>query len=237
MLRSRRALSWRTLGLLFGASLLTAAAQTLSFSPLRLFLQGNQRATSLNLTNGSQQAVTYAIDLVSWTQNGSDVYAPTRDLVVNPTRFTLQPGQQQTIRVALRGAPPNGERTYRVYVRELPPVATPGAPALKVQTLFRIGLPLFVLPTPGEARVGITVETGEKGAELVVRNEGSRYVLVKDFKYTLGGRTADPDTFNILAGGVLRFPLPAVGDATGVDISYRLGDAGEEQRATVPVKR
>jgi fimbrial chaperone protein len=46
------------------------------------------------------------VQLFAWSQDaGQDILQPTTDLLVSPPVFTVQPGQSQLLRIALRGAP------------------------------------------------------------------------------------------------------------------------------------
>ena len=67
---------------------------------------------------------------------------------MSPAIFTLQPGEKQVVRIALRGAPdPRRERAYRVLVSEVPTPqlkTTPDASGFRIA--LRMDMPLFVAP-------------------------------------------------------------------------------------------
>lgn len=244
MQRSVLALPHRALRLaaLFGTLSLGSvamAATSLQFAPTYMVLQGNQRATSLNIKNISTQTATFTAELVAWAQDGEDRYTPSRDFVLNPVRFTLRPGQEQTVRLALRGNLPPSERLYRVYISEQP--GAPGADGTStdtgalISTLYKIGLPLFVLPTPGQAVVNLSIEKQGNATNVIVRNDGNRYTLLRDFQVVAGDKQTNLKTFNLLAGGFLRFPLPDLGGANTVDVRFIQGNSTQEQRVTLKI--
>lgn len=216
-----------------------AAAQSLTFSPTYIIMEGNQRTSSITITNGSNSTMSYAAEFLAWTQNGQDQFVETRDFVVNPVRFTLRAGQQQTIRIGWRGGELNGERAYRLFVRELDlPSTSQGQQGPDIQaslrTLFRVGIPVFLRPEVGPAAITVALERTNDGADIVVRNTGGRYTLIRDLGVVgEGGSTSEGVSFNLLAGGVIRLPLNGLPAAvTQVDVQYFVGASDQPRRVT-----
>ncbi|WP_027482952.1 fimbrial biogenesis chaperone [Deinococcus pimensis] len=218
------------------------AATSLQFSPTSLQLRGSQTSTLVTIRNVSTQTATFSTELLRWRQDGQDQYAATRDFIVNPARFTLAPGQEQTVRLARRGAPTTEERAYRLYVQELPATAT-GESAegtvAQVTTLYRVGLPLFVTlgtPNVGTTEVTFTVDPTSDGQRVTVRNTNNRYTLVRDLQFTLGEVRTAPTAFNLLAGGALTFTLPNVPGVRTADVSAKVGASDETRRLTIELR-
>ncbi|WP_034386542.1 molecular chaperone [Deinococcus sp. YIM 77859] len=199
------------------------AATSLSFAPISLKLEGNQRSTQLTVRNTSHQPASFRMELASWTQDGEDKLAPTRDVIVNPATFRLAPGQEQTIRFALRGAPSNTEKAYRVFVQELPstPAQAQEANSIQLTTLYRLSLPLMVFPKNAAAQPQFALERSGTGTFVVARNTGNRYATLTDLELSAGGQKTKVPAFNLLGGGSLRFPVP--GNAAEVGLSFTQG--------------
>jgi fimbrial chaperone protein len=84
--------------------------------------------------------------------------APTRDLVFFPRLLVLAPGAQRVIRVGLATSVGPVEKSYRIFIEELPPVETEqAAPADGgVRVRVRVGIPVFVQPAGGRAEPRLT---------------------------------------------------------------------------------
>ncbi|UWX64332.1 fimbrial biogenesis chaperone [Deinococcus rubellus] len=207
---------------LVGLSLLTLAvpsaqaATALSFAPISLKMVGNQRATSLTLRNVSDQTASFRLELNQWTQNGEDLYAPTRDLIVNPSGFTLTPGQEQTIRIARRGnAADTNEHAYRVFIQELPPQAVDGPDgSVKITTLYRLSLPLMLSAVGAAPKLSFALERSSDGLAVVASNSGNLYTTLTDVELSVDGQKLEVPSFNLLGGGSMRFAVSGAAPTT-----------------------
>lgn len=176
-------------GLLGLALFAAAAAHAGSFevNPVRIHLEKKKSTAAITLRNTGEHPVLVQAEVLSWKQTGGeDVYAPSRDLLVNPPIFTVQPGKTQIVRVGLdRPVDPRNELAYRLYLREVPPDAAPAFSGLRVA--LRIGLPVFVAPeTPLKPALQWRVQRtadGALGVEAV--NTGNGHVQVVDLRLAL----------------------------------------------------
>ncbi|HKI74099.1 MAG TPA: fimbria/pilus periplasmic chaperone, partial [Pseudomonadales bacterium] len=127
------------------ASVGAQAAATLEISPIRIVLTQNAPVAVLHIHNhGTRQAVVQ-LDLSSWEeQDGQDVLQDTKAVVASPPLFTLQPDEDQVVRVVLMKQPVdwNVERAYRLFVQEVPP--PPDGSGHQVQLRVRISVPIFL---------------------------------------------------------------------------------------------
>ncbi len=136
---------------LFLASQL-ALAGSFSVSPTRLTLSVLQSSGMLTVRNTSDEETVVQLQANAWSQqqDGSDVLEASSDLIAVPPLFTLKPGASQVVRVGLRRAPAaEGELTYRLLLREVPPPIEEGFNGLQVA--LNLSLPVFVLPPQGAA--------------------------------------------------------------------------------------
>ena len=80
-----------------------AVAGSFSISPLRVDFTATSSTAALTVRNEEAAPVVVQTQGLGWSQEGGqDALAPSRDLLISPAVFTLQPGGSQLIRVALR---------------------------------------------------------------------------------------------------------------------------------------
>src|SRR4051812_29604670 len=104
-----------------------ALAASMHVAPLRLDLGPQRPVASLVIGNPEQAEIAVQAETVAWTQEGGrDVYTPTRDVLINPSIFRIPAGGQQIVRVGLQVGTDSTERSYRVFVRQLPQERAPG---------------------------------------------------------------------------------------------------------------
>jgi len=141
---------------------------------------------------------------------GRDAQTDTRDLILSPAIFTLQRGEKQVVRIALRGAPDaRRERAYRIFVSEVPGPqikATPDASGFRVA--LRMDIPLFVAPIqPATPEPSYTLDA--TNSRLIVSNAGTRHIRYTDFVVLQAGRkVAELPIFTALPGSERIFELP-----------------------------
>lgn len=160
-----------------------AAAQTsLSVAPLRIALTPARPVASLTMGNAEAAEVAVQAEVVHWSQDreGNDIYEPTRDVLVNPAIFRLPAGGRQIVRLGLQVPAEARERSYRIFLRQLPrdqALPQDGADGAKVQTLLRIGVPVFVPPAQPPQRVlNWSLQAAPAGYRLVLDNQGSEHI-------------------------------------------------------------
>jgi fimbrial chaperone protein len=190
---------------------LAAAQSSFTVSPLRVDLTPKAPAAIVDVINTSAGSLTVQMQQRAWVQSdGRDSQADTRDLILSPAIFTLQRGERQVVRIALRGAPDaQRERPYRIFISEVPtPQLKVGPDASGFRVALRMDIPLFVAPLqPAAPEPSYALE--EKGARLVVRNAGSAHIRYTDFAVLQAGRkVAELPIFTVLAGSERSFELP-----------------------------
>lgn len=229
---------------------LPAAATSLSVAPLRIVLTLQRPVASLTMGNAEDTEVAVQAEVVAWSQqDGRDAYEPTRDVLVNPAIFRLPPGGRQIVRLGLQVPADATERSYRVFLRQLPrdqALPADGSEGAKVQTLLRIGVPVFVPPLqprralhwslqPSGRATGATwrLVFDNQGSEhiqvtqLVVRREDGTELLRKSLsQYALAGQSAAID-----------IELPALPPDTRLQIEAATDAPEASSSATVRVPR
>jgi len=162
-----------------------ASAQSITASPLRADLSAAEPVAVITLRNDDPQFPTLVQARPNaWSVvDSADRYDPTRELVVSPTVFRLEPGQTQVIRLSLRGRPDaRSERLYRLFLQQLPDEAEQGRRSGNVRFLFTFGIPVVVAPSgnPNPApRIVWRIERGPAGDYLLrATNEGSAHLKI-----------------------------------------------------------
>ncbi len=212
--------------LLWAALAGSAIAGAFTISPIRVELTARAPLVAVTVRNNdpSTPAVIQAQAMLWSQQNGNDVYTESRSLVISPPIFTIQPGAEQVVRIALRGAPaPDRETLYRIYFQELPGTIEDPTTAERIPTVrmvLRMGVPVIVGPAAGKvvAKPVVQLEPTKPGSfRVIVRNEGTGHLrvtnlLVADAK--TGADVGKVGAFYVLPGQWWASEEFPVGDAS-----------------------
>lgn len=185
-----------------------AHAASLNVAPLSLQLTPPTASTTqFNVVNTDTVASEYRVEIMAWRQvDGEDTYEPTRDVVINPARVTLQPGQRQLFRIGWKGpADLAAEKMYRVYITQVPQsTATTG-----MVTALRFGLPLAVSTRAAQPQVKWTAQRRGNDLVLQVMNSGAGHIRFTNLKVTAADSTTDlPIPYYVLPGATRTVVLP-----------------------------
>jgi len=171
--------------LICAISLLPAAGMSadLFVNPVRLFYTPKQKTAITKVKNNSDQKVSLQINVYSWIQDekAEDQYSPTQDIVLFPKILTLQGNEERIIRVGVKVPPGVKEKTYRIFLEELPqPFVAEGT---ILRTILKIGVPVFILPTKPEAAGEIEkIELSKGNLSFVVKNKGNVHFIIQTVK-------------------------------------------------------
>ncbi len=180
----------RALAVLFGCLLtglpVSALPGDFSVSPIRIFLDKGRKADVVTVRNNGTVPLRFEIRPMAWTQDasGEDVYSETRDLLVFPRLMALESGEERDIRIGMRIPPGATEKTYRVYISELPrtnSAAEAGSSAANVGFLINFGAPVFFSPLDPAPALAITRFNLAGGRiNATVANTGNVHQLVEE---------------------------------------------------------
>lgn len=160
-----------------------ARAGEFAVNPVRLELGAGVKSGVFTVTNDGSDKLNFQIQAMEWTQDasGKDQYTQTRDLIFFPKIMSIEPGQEGVIRVGLRPPPAATEKTYRLFIEELPGVRKkPEGPGAQINFLIRFGAPIFAAPAQPQDALQIEGLELKKGMVSVsAKNAGNRHQMVQ----------------------------------------------------------
>lgn len=162
---------------------LAAHSGEFSVQPLRVELGASVRSAVITLNNSGQEKLSFQLNAMEWTQDasGKDQYVETTDVVFFPKMMTVEPGQNGLIRIGSKTPLVPTEKTYRLFIEELPAPSKPeGSPpegtGPQVKFLIRFGAPVFVGPAQPQDLLEITELDIAKGSlRVTAKNTGNRH--------------------------------------------------------------
>jgi fimbrial chaperone protein len=207
------------LGLLCGAG--RARASGLNISPVQVWLSPEASKSLLTLRNEGPDDARYQVSAMAWDEDSRSgmKLAPTEDIVVFPTVLELKAGETRSLR--LGAVVPFGpiEKTYRVFLEELPAPEKPQARST-VRVLTRVGIPVFLAPVKALEDVRVSpVSLAKAGASVDVQNTGNVHLRVESVRlegFAQGGTKVfekQAQGWYVLAGGHKRYEVEVPKDA------------------------
>lgn len=152
-------------------------------SPVRLDLGPTSRSGAIRVRNDGKDKIGFQLEAMEWRQgaDGKDQYLPTQELVFFPKIMSVEPGDEGVIRVGAKTPLVQTEKTYRLFIQELPATAKQAEnPTTRVNFLIRFGAPVFVGPVQPQDSLKLEHLTMAKGAvSLSARNAGNRHQIIQ----------------------------------------------------------
>jgi len=151
--------------------------------PVKLFVDDKSKTAVLRVINEGDDKVTIQLDAKSWRQDdaGKDIYEDTGDIIFFPKIANIEKGEERIIRIGYKGKQEIREKTYRLFMQELP-VTKPGEMALKFAVTMSI--PIFVNPAK-EVITDWTAEAAgfsEESLRVKVANKGNAHIIINKIK-------------------------------------------------------
>lgn len=214
-----------------------AGAQTFALSPTAFNMDPARTNTAqVRMDNTGDVPMTFQVEIRRWsTENGQHVYSSTRDVVVNPAQFTLEPGKSQVIRVGLLKKAGGEELAYRVFVRQVPTaeVATQqsseGNVGLTLRQLVQVSMPVYVAPAGSTPKMSYSLRLQGGKVVLDLTNAGNRHLTLRDVTVVAGDARLSLGNAAVLGSSTLTLPLtldalPGAAELVYTDMN------GEERR-------
>jgi fimbrial chaperone protein len=148
-------------------------------SPIRLDLDAKAKSGVITVINEAEEKLQCQMRAFEWTQDeaGKDVYTETRDIIFFPRLMTIDPKSERIIRAGIRIPAAAKEKTYRLFIEEIPEPKK--AAGTTVAVTIRFGVPIFVKPVKEEAKGVIERADLSKGTvTIAVRNTGNVHLII-----------------------------------------------------------
>ena len=207
--------------IMFGLALVgqagPARASAFSVSPTRLALTPRTTSAVLTLTNDSANAIRFQLSAFTWdqTEDGHMRLSDTKDVVFYPPLLTIEPGQSRRVRVGAATPFAALEKTYRLFVEELPNHEAAAAPEAGIQVRTKMGVPVFLQGQRASTQTAVeNLELGDGNMFFHVTNSGTAHVLLQRVRIRgLSSSGAEVfarsvDGWYLLAGHRQRFRVP-----------------------------
>jgi fimbrial chaperone protein len=211
-----------------------ARASEVQINPVVVSLSPAARSAIVTVRNAGQETTRFELQVRSWGQDpaGEMLLAATTELAVYPPQLTLGPGEERNVRIGASTAFGPVEKTYRVFLQEMPPPEKPDA-AVQVRVVSRIGLPVFLAPAKAVEKpllVDLAARAGKVTFRLV--NEGTVHVRPTSVKVVGLGADGKPvlerelAAWYVLAGGERRYeveiPRESCGAVQAIDVQVAI---------------
>ena len=155
-----------------------SVAGLFSISPIRLDLDRQNKTERITIGNDeTDRKIEMQAKLVEWTQDakGNDVYVESDDLVFFPRIFAVDKQDQRVMRVGLKVPAAATEKSYRLFIEELPPPPDAGKKGAQILFVLRFGVPIFVRPDKEQLAGAIeALEAAPTAATVVITNRGNQ---------------------------------------------------------------
>lgn len=156
------------------------AAANFSVNPVQVHLSAKVSSALLTLRNDSTETLRFQLSGFGWDQTPGEPIAltETSEIIFFPQLLTLGPKEERKIRIGTTAGFGLTEKTYRLFVEELPPLEKPGETRSGVAMLTRIGIPVFI----AAAKPLSQLEVGDFGMHqgtlgFVIRNTGNTHFM------------------------------------------------------------
>jgi fimbrial chaperone protein len=232
------------------AAILTAVAPAFASSftvnPTQIFLAPRTTSALLTLRNESDETLRFQLTAFGWDQSpqGEIKLQPTGDIVFFPALLTLAPKESRNVRVGTATGFDAVEKTYRIFVEELPAQATNDGQS-SVRVLTKMGVPIFMQPAKKQSQASVRDLAVSDGVlRFSVRNTGNVHFVPQTVRVRGMNRAGDAvvdkqlDGWYVLAGGVrayeLRLPAPECAAVTKLSVDVQIGPSKLTEHLETP---
>jgi fimbrial chaperone protein len=152
-----------------------------------------------SVINSGNEKLNCQVEVKEWSQDadGKDVYTDTKDIIFFPRIMTIEPNEQRAIRVGIKVPASTKEKTYRIFVEEIPsqkkePEDKTSAKQIKaaLTIAIRYAVPIFIAPLRPQQNASIEkVDLSNGMATAIIKNAGN--VHIKLLSVAFKGKAAD----------------------------------------------
>jgi len=187
---------------------------TFQVNPIRITLSPQSSSSLLTVRNDSTEKVRFQIGVFAWDQSaeGEMLLNPTEDLIFYPNLLTIEPGDERNIRVGTNRAIVATEKSYRVFVEELPSADNSQAKGIRILT--KMGVPIFIQPAKRLLQGQVEhMQLGGGEFSFVIKNAGNVHFFPRTIrvqgKDTVGEMLVERQLqpWYILSGGTRKYSI------------------------------
>ncbi len=218
-----------------------AQATAVAIDPTRVHLSDKTHSQSLALRNSGAEKARFQVTAFSWQQSstGEMQLSPTEDILFFPSLLEIAPGETRKVRVASNVPAETIEKSYRLFVDELPPPNANTSGAIRVLT--RLGIPVFLQPNAPQSQPALSAEVKRGHLLVSLENRGNSYVLAQSVRVV--GRDAsgtvrlekDLPAWYVLAHGKRAYDVAL--DAPVCDSLSELSVSAKTERGNVRTEK
>jgi fimbrial chaperone protein len=220
-----------------------ASAATFTVDPTQIFLSSRAGSVLLTLHNQSTETLSFQLSVFSWAQapDGQMQLQPTQDIVFFPPLVTLKPTETRRVRVGATTTFDAREKTYRIFVEELPPTDSPTS---GVRVLTKMGIPIFLRPAKEIATATLSDLRQQQGSfRFSLSNTGTVHIMPRSITVrALAGSTAaferELEGWYVLANSrrdfELELPKAACAQVTSIVVDIRFEAGMVQERLQTP---
>lgn len=146
-------------------------------TPIMIDLDRGSPISVTTVINDSSGKLNFQMRAFEWTQDkdGKDRYVETDDLVFFPRIMTVMKDERKTIRVGMKNPATEKEKTYRLFIEEIPEKKE--RTGFNISIAIRFGVPIFVKPAEEEVKADIErLSLSDGTVTAVVRNTGNTHL-------------------------------------------------------------
>jgi fimbrial chaperone protein len=151
--------------------------------PIRVYLNAGASSTLMTVKNDGAERLRLQVSVMAWDQNkqGEMILNPTEDIIFYPTLLTINPDDQRNLRVGTHPKEVSKERSYRIFVEELPP--NEKLQSSGVRFLTKVSIPIFLQPRKVETKGVIDQLTLRKGElSFDIKNDGNVHIQPREIR-------------------------------------------------------
>jgi fimbrial chaperone protein len=164
-----------------------AEATGFGIVPTQILLGPKSPSATMTLHSEDDRTLRFQFSVMAWAQNAQGVMqlSPTKDIVFFPQLFELEPAKARIVRIGTPSLNVAVEKTYRLFVKELPPLGKPEGGGAQVNILTNLSIPIFVQPAKPVADGRIDSFAAQKRrASFEIKNLGNIHFQIKEVKVT-----------------------------------------------------
>lgn len=139
----------------FSSLLVPGRAGDFKVTPIRLDFDKESQISVVTVEAEGPRKLNFQIRAYEWIQDGEgrDRYRETDDLIFFPKLMTVTKEKEKNIRVGVKNPVTEEEKTYRLFIEEIPEKAKHDG--LNISIALRFGVPIFVKPVKEDVRADI----------------------------------------------------------------------------------